>query len=432
MGNKREISKRKRKNARLYPIYKMFSWDLLCFYSIEFLFYTKTKGVTASQVLIINAFYVLFKILMQVPAVTIVDMLGRRKGIIIGNILLAIYLVVLIIAPGMIGVIIADFICALGFDMKLIAETNLLYDSVSTNGGEGLYLNLDSKGGSWYHWLNGMVCLTAGYLFVYNNYLPILVCLGFVIVSLVLSFGFKDIYSVKEIEKKNIGQVLKEYSGDLKQAFKFIRNSNRMRSYIIFGAIFYGSIKMIETYRNALLVSKGIPEEQFSMILAVLMFIAGIAVILSKKIHRKFRNKTLTVLSLSHVGACIVIGLVANIAPNELAIPIILLMCIVIRVSSAIWGILEYKYLKNFSTNENRNKITSTYEIIGGIVTSTMAVLASLLLERVGINAAFLIVSLVVLIAIILALDYMRTRMGLKPNEYSKEDLEMEESVTKS
>ena len=60
MGNKREINERKRNNARLYPIYKMLSWDLLCFYSIEFLFYTKTKGVTASEVLIINAFYMLY------------------------------------------------------------------------------------------------------------------------------------------------------------------------------------------------------------------------------------------------------------------------------------------------------------------------------------------------------------------------------------
>ena len=37
------LKKIRRKNAKLYPVYKMFSWDLLCFYSIEFLFYTITK-----------------------------------------------------------------------------------------------------------------------------------------------------------------------------------------------------------------------------------------------------------------------------------------------------------------------------------------------------------------------------------------------------
>lgn len=34
MNNIRQI---KRRNAKLYPIYKMFAWDLLFFYSIEFL-----------------------------------------------------------------------------------------------------------------------------------------------------------------------------------------------------------------------------------------------------------------------------------------------------------------------------------------------------------------------------------------------------------
>ncbi len=229
----------KRNNAKLFPIYKMFSWDLLCFYSIEFLFYTITKGVTASEVLIINAFYILFKIIMQIPSVAIADILGRKKGIIIGNSLVLLYLIVLILAPGMIGIIIADFICALGYDIKTIAETNLLYDSVATKGGEGLYTKLDSKGISWYYLLDGISCLCAGYLFVINNYLPIFVCMGFALISTIISFKFQDIYNQDKEKNKKSSQLLKGYTSDLKSSVKFIVKSNRMRSYIIFGAIFY-------------------------------------------------------------------------------------------------------------------------------------------------------------------------------------------------
>ena len=364
--------------------------------------------------------------MLQIPAVTIADLLGRRKGIIIGNCLLAIYLLVLIFAPGVIGVIIADFICAFGFDMKLIAETNLLYDSVSTRGGEGLYLNIDARGGSWHYWLDGIVCLTAGYLFVFNNYLPMFVCLTFVLISTALSFRFKDVYSVKKDERKKVIQVLHEYNDDLKQSLKFIVKSNRMRSYVIFGAVFYGTIKMIDTYRNELLVSKGIPEEQFSAIIAILMLIAGVAATFSKKIHRRFKNKTLTVISLTHICSCIIIGLVAKFLPNELGIPIILLLCVVLKECSAIWSILEYKYLKNFSTSENRNKITFSYELINGTVTSILAVLGSILLDIAGVDNAFILAGLILLVIIILILDYMRTRIGLKPSEYKKEDIEME------
>lgn len=81
MENRKEVNKIRRNNAKLYPIYKMFSWDLLFFYSIEFLFYTITKKLTASEVLIINGFYLFFRIMGQVFAVAITDLLGKRKRI---------------------------------------------------------------------------------------------------------------------------------------------------------------------------------------------------------------------------------------------------------------------------------------------------------------------------------------------------------------
>ena len=166
--DKKELAKARRQNAKLFPIYKMFSWDLLFFYSIEFLFYTITKKVTPSEVLIINGFYLLFRIVMQIPAVVITDFLGKRKSIILGNILLIFYIAILIFGPGAISIIIADLIFSLGYDIKTIAESNLLYDSVSTKGGDGLYSKLDARGGSWYYILDGIASLTAGYLFVMN------------------------------------------------------------------------------------------------------------------------------------------------------------------------------------------------------------------------------------------------------------------------
>lgn len=276
---------------------------------------------------------------------------------------------------------------------------------------------------------NGIACLSAGYLFVLNNYLPVLICLGFVIISTVLSFGFKDIYSTNKKERNNIGKLLKDYSLDLKESFRFITKSRRMKSYIIFGAIFYGIIKIIDTYKSDLLISKGIPEEQFSMIFAVLTLLAGLAVTLSRKMHKKFRNRTLSFISLLYIGACVLIGIATNVCTNSVSIPIILTMYAVLKMCSAIWYILEYKYLKNFSTEEMRNRIMFTYELIGGIVASTMSVIGSWVLEKFGVDSSFLLVSLVALIAIVLSLDYMRTRFGLNPEEYRKEDIEMKEVI---
>lgn len=426
--DKKELAKARRQNAKIFPIYKMFSWDLLFFYSIEFLFYTITKKVTPSEVLIINGFYLLFRIIMQIPAVAITDFLGKRKSIILGNSMLILYMLVLMLSPGAISIIIADLIFSLGYDIKTIAESNLLYDSVSTKGGDGLYSKLDARGGSLYYILDGVASLTAGYLFVMNNYIPLCICLGFVIISTILSFRFKDIYEVKreKTKKIEIGKTLKSYGNDLKSVFQFIVKSKRMKAFILFQIVFYSLIEIIDIYHSSLLVEIGIPEEQFSMIFAVLTFIGGVSISLKARIEKRFKNRTLAFLSLMYIGACIVIGIVTNGYGGKSIIPIILIMLAIHKICTSIWYILEAKYVRNFTKEEVRNKITFTYEFIGGIAASIFSMLGGILIDIIDVKQAFLIVGLLALACMVLVLDYMRTRFGLKPEEYKKEDIEIE------
>lgn len=429
-----QLNKCRRRNAKLYPIYKMFSWDLLFFYSVEFLFYTITKGLTASEILTINGLYIVFKVLMNIPAIAICDMIGKRKSIIWGNGLVVLGMMILIVMPGAMSVILCNFISSLGWMMKAISESNLIYDSVATRGGDGLYTKLDAKGGCWYYLLDGIASLTAGYLFVIDNYLPMYICLGLVITSFVLSLFFKEIYPPKKEERKKLGTFLKQYERDLKMSMKFMMRSRRMKSYILFGAVFYGIICIFDTYRGDLLTDMGVPEEQYSMIFAILTFLGGISVNLIPAIEKKFKNRILTFLSLIYIVSLVIVGsLVTNFSGNVL-LPMILLMFCISRMAMSIWYILEYKYLKNFSTPEMRNKITFAYEFVNGIVASILSILGGLLLEVINIKDAFLVVSLASLAVLILILDYMRTRFGLKPEQYTKEDIEFvereEEKVT--
>ena len=69
--DKKQLTKVKKQNAKLFPIYKMFSWDLLFFYSTQYLFLTTVKGLSAGEILKVNAFYPLFIIIMQMQKVQI-------------------------------------------------------------------------------------------------------------------------------------------------------------------------------------------------------------------------------------------------------------------------------------------------------------------------------------------------------------------------
>ncbi len=417
----KNISEIRRKNAKLYPIYKMFSWDLLFFYSIEFLFSTITKQVSVSDLLIISGLYMIFRVVEQIPAVAIIETLGKRKSIILGNVLLIFFILALILIPGAISIIIANLIFALAANIKNIAGPNLLYDSVATRGGDGLYTKLEAKGESWYFLLDGLASLIAGYLFVVDNYLPVYICLGFIIISTILSFGFHDIYPIKKNKKEHL---IEKYKKDLKKSFGFIINSKRMKAFILFGAIFYGIIQVVETYQGNLLVDIGISPEYFSIIFAILTLIRGISLTFEKQIEKTFKNRTLTFISLIHIFSIIITGIISSYYTANIATGIILILCSLQQIISAIWYILEAKYLKNFTTFEMRNRLSFTYEFIVGIIGSMIAIFGAILLDYFTFSNSFIIFGLIFLAVIVLTLDYMRTRFGLKSSEYKKQDIE--------
>ena len=421
---KKEETKAKRQNAKIFPIYKMFSWDLLFFYSTQYLFYTNVKGITAGEILKLDAFFPLFIIFMQLPSTICADLLGRRKSLIVGNVIMILYIFLLIILPGVVGIFIANIIYAFGYSLRGIQATNILYDSTATKGGEGLYAKINGKGATGYYILDGIASLTAGYLFVINGYLPMIICLAFTIIATIISTRFKDIYENK-LEENEISNKIKEYKKDFKISIKNIITSKRLRALLIFMGIFNALITITGTYKGSTLTELQVKPETFSMINAIFTFIAGIATTFQDKIHKKFRNRSFTFLAMIFITSIILIGILLYMnIPNIL--PIILILLAIRSITMSNYYVLSERYAKNFSTPKTRTRISFATEFTTNIIEAIMVFFAGVLLDGTNIRFATLFIGLIFLIIFILILDYMRTRVGLKPEEYDKKDIELE------
>ena len=84
------------------------------------------------------------------------------------------------------------------------------------------------------------------------------------------------------------------------------------------------------------------------------------------------------------------------------------------------------RYAKNFSTPKTRSRISSAKEFTTNIIEAIAVFLAGCLLDSTNIQFATLFVGLFFFLLFILILDYMKTRVGLKPEEYDKKDIELE------
>ncbi len=415
-------STKEEKNIHLYPIYKMLSWDLLFYYSISFLFFTQVKNISAADVLLGEALFPIFKFVLLMPLTALIAKIGKRKSIVLANLINAFSILSYIIAQNFTYIIIGQFLSAIAFDLKGVTETNLLYDSLPKDEKRGQsFSKIDGKGTSWYYYIDAITTLVSGFLFVINGYIPFILCFAFCIISAILSIKFSD------IKKTDANENIKftTYIKDLKHSFKYMLQSNRLRYLIILGGIFWGFLSTLISLRTGMLKQIGVSEEYIGIIFSVLGIISGITAKNQNRIHNKYRNKTLAFLTVPATISCILTGFfVMGNFPFKITLALVLIMFLIQFMAKGPFFTLIKRYLNNFTTSSLRNKISSSYNFFESLMRAGISLLASFLLRITNSSNTILVLGCLVTIAIVLLLDKMHGKVGLKPEEYAKKEIE--------
>lgn len=425
------IEEKRNHNIKLYPIYKTFAWDLLFYYAISFLFLTEVKGFSSADVVLLDvSLYTLFKCLSQLPATIITDKLGKRSSLIVGNAFVCFSMFLILICPNIYLFALAEFFMASGYVIKSIAEPNILYDALpnSKEGGKQ-FSKLDGRGSSFYYYLNAVSSLVTGFLYIVNPYLPVFVCFIILVFVTFLSTRFYSLHPREDSKKQSIPKAstrIKEYWSQLRYIFRHIIKSKRLRSLIIFYALFQSLISVTTTLDRSLLNDLKVSPAYFGIIYAALSILSGVSSNLQNLFHNRFRNRVLTAFSVFFIGSCLISGLLVIMGvPFEVSIVLILLSFAVRAIIKGPFYTLYKKYLNSFSTSTVRTKIYSATYLFENICGSLIAFLVSRLLETISTATVFVILGGIYAIAFIFLLDYMKTRVGLKPEEYRKEDIDL-------
>lgn len=421
MSTKEKLIRHKKRNVRLFPLYKMVSWDLLFYYPIIFLFLTQVKGFSAAQVLFSDAFYTLSNTLWQIPVTRLVDRVGKKNALIVGNILYTLSILSMIFMQEYYQLLIIQFIYALGYSIKGICEANILYDSLPKGYRRGkIFSKIDGKSTSYFYIFEAIASTTAGFTFVINGYIPMILCFICCTIATILSFKFRH----TTIVQNNVKPIkFTEYMVQLKTSFRYFLKSKRIRSLIMFNALLMGTITAIVNLRSSILKEIHVPEQYFGIIFAMLQIIAAISTRNTEKIQDNFRNKTLTWLGVPMVMSCIVIGFIGQ---DQLSRSSLILIIVLFAIQYAIKGPyvgLMTRYLNNFTNRSIRPKISALRYLTANLATAILSLISSGLLAITTTANTFITIGCITTIGVVLLLDYMTDKVGLKPEEYSDEDI---------
>lgn len=424
MKEKEKAQIRKR-NMRLFPISKSLGWDYIFFYTTNFLFLTQVKNISAADVVLIDSFYALFGILMQVPATFIIEYLGRKKSIVLANILNCVYMIVVMTSVNLFNLIIAEMLSSLAFGIKESAEPALLNESIPQSKYKSeIFARINEKGIANWYVINAVSTVLAGIFYDINPYIPIILSLATTTLVTIVSTGFVEPkQNKKKIEIEEFNQLQ-----ELKESFKFILKSERLKSLILFSALATAIMSILSSYEVSMLEELNMEAKYMCTIFAVIGIISGFITKKQEQFHNKFKNKSLTTL-LFIIGLSLFGAGVAGVLSRKYSsiIIAIVLFYLIGNCARAIFYPLIERYLRNFANDEIDTKIFVAKNFLGSILSAVMGLIASFLLDRMNTAYCMAIIGLLALAITLMMNKYMKKRVGLKPYEYSKEEIKYDE-----
>lgn len=315
-------------------------------------------------------------------------------------------------------IILAELSSAIGWAFKSTAEAPLLTRSIPEANTKGkIFTKIDSKGYSRYCYISAISTVIAGFLYEINPYVPVVLAILFEVFAIIISLNFTE---VKQEESKTV----KESINDVKEGMKFIVKSPRLKSLLIMLGFMWGMICLFGTYQTTLLKDINVSAKYIGIILAVLDIIQGIAATRANQFNEKHKNKTLTYMALQTTLGILIAGGVVWVGVQRIPMLAIIIFTYIIRMKDrGIYKVIKRRYIGNFMTPEILTKVYSVDSVITSILRMSICGLGSYLLTFMPIERAMVVVGILFTFVTLILSRYMKTRIGLKPEEYTEKDV---------
>ena len=358
----------RKRNMKLFPTYKKIASDYLFYYTIDFLFLTQVKHISPADVVLSASIKSLFGIFLQIPANIVVEFLGRKNSIILGNILNCIYMVMFMMCGNLFDLTLAKFISSFAKSIKEIAEPTLLNASIPPSKYKSnIFAKINAKGTMGYYIIGAISRIVAGFLFEINGYLPIICSLAvLVIVSIISTFYIEPIQKHKnENNKLNIKQQIK----DIGEGFKFIITSERLKALILIAALIESLLDILLNYQTSLWQEVKVPAYLIAFMAALISLSSAYASKKQQDFHNKFRNKTIITIGLMASISTIIAGISGLRAEQfSFLLLIIAFSFIIARFAHGMFYTIINRYFRNFTNKDIDTKIFAVKNLFVNIV----------------------------------------------------------------
>lgn len=303
----------KLRSNKILSLFRVFSWDIVFFYSFNVLFLTQIKGFSEAEIMYTSTVIALIPILFQYPFNILAKKIGALNSVRLGCFCFFAFTIGILIYSNIVLLYLNYVIFAIGSIFLVPNISVLSIKNLKMEGKDSEFSKIEGRGAAIYYLINAIASIALGYIFEVSPYLTMSFSVMASAVGLLLSFILKDEEkytprlsedSQKEKPKKDILQT--EISQEDKSQKDTLQEENISRqnktkllsvqtAYLLLLAFsFYGLIMIESNIKQLLFQDVGFS----SVIIGWISFGVSIFKSASCEIYKCFKNKSKIIITL--------------------------------------------------------------------------------------------------------------------------------------
>ena len=293
-----KISTQLEKNIPKYYLFMALRYGMFFFIPI-FVLYLKTKGITITQVMLLQAVYCIMVFTLEIPTGAIADQVGRKKTIAIGSAFGAAGILYYAFAENFAGFILAEIILALGAVMISGADTSIIYDTLKILKKESHFKKIQGRANAIGFAAAALASVAGGWLYTIDARLPMIAA------SLPFAIAVFVALSMREPAPSGTA-TLAETISLIKTGIRFTATHKQVRWLVLYTATYSAfSFAMFWLYQP-FLIRAGISVIYFGPIFAAINLLVALGAFSSHRIENIIGEKA----SLIMIPALTIIALI--------------------------------------------------------------------------------------------------------------------------
>jgi len=377
------------KNIRRFYWYRLTKFSLFHI-AILVLFYQE-RGLSFSQIMILQSIYYFAKVLSEVPTGAWADRVGRKKSLIFGSFFHSLAYLLIFFSHSLIPFIVGEIIAGISMSLAYGADSALAYDSLKSLGRGDEYQRVEGNANSMRYLGFALFAPVGGLLATISLALPYLASSIGIFVSGLIALTFVEPPRENEsVVDSKLKARRKSYYEIQKSLNLLLADKKILWLVLFFSLIFLATRLGFWTYQPYM-KKVGLPLSLFGVVLAFFHLFSALVSKYADRLERVLKER----LMLFIMPALVVLSFVLLSRFLFLwSISFILIQ----QVITAVHEPVLKSYLNRYTSSDVRATMLSVQNMAGNIAFALFAPFLGSLVDRFHIENALLIFALVIII----------------------------------